>query len=312
MFVNLKGTDWPEHLQLVLMAMRSAVNKATGETPYYLVTGFDMVLPYDLITKPGRIPYNVDDCPMARLRADAPRVFHEVRERMRAAARRSKEYYDRRTAEPKFQLGGLVYLRVPVKSKGIGKKFKDRYTGPWRLEEQLSPSTWRLRKVYGRKTCITHCDRLKHAAGPDDVLADYARDEAARGEVGSDESESGAPLEGAEPGVALPAGGGVDAGEGVAAAASASGSVGGAAPGVAGQEAKGGSLVAAPRRSARIGNQLRPPNVTLDEDMEDSGDEEQEEEEWETDGEDAEQHEPEDVIGAAYHAGPYALRPRPG
>jgi len=269
MYVNAKGTDWPEHLQLVLMAMRSAVNKATGETPYNLVTGFDMVLPYDLITQPGRISYDLDDGPVTRLRRDLPRVFREVRDRMREAARRSKVQYDKGTAAPSFHVGDLVYLRVPVRSKGIGRKFKDRYTGPWRLEERLSPSTWRLRKVYGRKTCVSHCDRLKLARGPDDILSAHARDEAA----------SGSP----------------ELGDGVDADVEAGGAGGDnhrapdgeaeAAPAVN----RRGVGVAEPRRSARLGDQLRRQHAVAVSDGD--SDSASSDTEWHTEEEDGEEDE---------------------
>ena len=178
MYVNGKGTDWPENLQLVVMSMRSAVNKATGETPYYLLTGFDMILPYDLITAPGRVPTNLSENPLGRLQVDAARVFREVRERVRQAAKRSKQYYDRRAKEPDFKVGQLVYLRVPVKGKGLGRKFRPRYSGPWRLVEQLTPVTWTLRKLYGHKSTTVHADRLKLCRGPDDILSAHARDQA--------------------------------------------------------------------------------------------------------------------------------------
>ncbi|KAE8739346.1 hypothetical protein FOCC_FOCC015160 [Frankliniella occidentalis] len=178
MYVNSRGNDWPEFLQLVAMSMRSAVNRSTGETPYFLLTGFDMRLPYDLLTEPVTPRHDLTDNLAGRLQSDARRTFRIVRERMRRAARASRTYYNKRAKVPKFELGNLVYLLEKSHKKGVSRKFRKRYSGPWRLEEKRSPTTWRLKRVYGRKERVVHSDRLKIARGFDDVLSAHAREQA--------------------------------------------------------------------------------------------------------------------------------------
>ncbi|KAK3922370.1 Retrovirus-related Pol polyprotein from transposon 412 [Frankliniella fusca] len=188
MYVNSRGNDWPEFVQLVAMSMRSAVNRATGETPYYLLTGFDMQLPYDLLTRPEPQRYDLADNMAGRLQSDARRVFRIVRERMRRAAKASKAYYDRGAKAPKFKVGDLVYLLEKSHKKGVSRKFRKRYSGPHRLEERKSLTTWRLKDVYGRKERTVHCDRLKIARGYDDILSSHAREQAL-GKVGPEVKE---------------------------------------------------------------------------------------------------------------------------
>jgi len=48
--IREKGHNWPEHLKLMLFAYRSTPHPATGETPFYLMHGFDPVWPADLLT----------------------------------------------------------------------------------------------------------------------------------------------------------------------------------------------------------------------------------------------------------------------
>ncbi|KAE8738016.1 hypothetical protein FOCC_FOCC016513 [Frankliniella occidentalis] len=176
MYVNSRGNDWPEFLQLVAMSMRSAVNRSTGETPYYLLTGFDMQLPYDLLTEPVAVRHDLADNMVGRLQSDARHIFRVVRDRMRRAARASRAYYNKNARHPKFELGNLVYLLEKSHKKGVSRKFRKRYSGPWRLEEKKSPTTWRLKRVYGRKERVVHCDRLKIARGYNDILGAHARE----------------------------------------------------------------------------------------------------------------------------------------
>ncbi|KAK3918350.1 Retrovirus-related Pol polyprotein from transposon 412, partial [Frankliniella fusca] len=185
MYVNSRGNDWPEFVQLVAMSMRRAVNRATGETPYYLLTGFDMQLPYDLLTRPEPQRYDLADNMAGRLQSDARRVFRIVRERMRRAAKASKAYYDRGAKAPKFKVGDLVYLLEKSHKKGVSRKFRKRYSGPHRLEERKTLTTWRLKDVYGRKERTV---KNRTGVGYDDILSAHAREQAL-GRVGPEVKE---------------------------------------------------------------------------------------------------------------------------
>ena len=44
--------DWDDQLSVAMMAYRSSIHETTGETPYMMVHGQEMVLPIDLVVGP--------------------------------------------------------------------------------------------------------------------------------------------------------------------------------------------------------------------------------------------------------------------
>ncbi|KAJ3640377.1 hypothetical protein Zmor_003679 [Zophobas morio] len=53
--------EWDEMIPFVLMAYRSRIHEATRETPFFLLHGRDMELPFHTLTKPTRVKYDLDD-----------------------------------------------------------------------------------------------------------------------------------------------------------------------------------------------------------------------------------------------------------
>ena len=169
-FVNKSASDWEDYLQLAMLAYRSAPNKATNETPFYLQFGRDPVLPFDVIVAPRRVCYNVEDNYKEEMVLRMQEAFAVVRSKLREAAVKSAAYYDKDSTPVRIRVGDKCYLKQEVFPRGLGKKFRIRFTGPYRLTEQLTPVTFRLTSIYGRAKCIAHCNRMKPTSGLEDIL----------------------------------------------------------------------------------------------------------------------------------------------
>jgi len=97
-------------------------------------------------------------------------AFAVVRSKLREAAVKSAAYYDKDSTPVRFRVGDTCYLKQTVFPRGLGKKFRKRFTGPYRITELLTPVTFRLKSIYGRAKCVAHCNRMKPASCLEDIL----------------------------------------------------------------------------------------------------------------------------------------------
>jgi len=153
-----------------MLAYRSAPNKATNETPFHLLFGRDPVLPFDVIVAPRRVCYNEEDKYKEEMVLRMQEAFAVVRSKLREAAVKSGAYYDKDSTPVRFRVGDNCYLKQEVFPRGLGKKFRKRFPGPYRITDQLTPVTFRLKSIYGRAKCVAHCNRMKPASGLEDIL----------------------------------------------------------------------------------------------------------------------------------------------
>lgn len=68
--------------------------------------------------------------------------------------------YDSRRKVTNFKIGDQVMLYWPVPKKGYSLKLLPRWDGPYKIDKQLGPVTYRIAK--DDKTLCAHVQRLKH------------------------------------------------------------------------------------------------------------------------------------------------------
>ena len=78
--------------------------------------------------------------------------------------------YDRRVHGKMYQVGDMVLLHSCVIPRGKSKKLHNPCTGPFRVEEILDESVYKIRNPIGGKPKIIHFDRLKPFPSSTDVL----------------------------------------------------------------------------------------------------------------------------------------------
>ncbi|TNC93563.1 MAG: putative integrase core domain protein, partial [Rhodocyclaceae bacterium] len=131
------GTKWTDALPFALWSMRSAVSRTTGSTPYYLLFGREMRLPFDYLRTDDR---------GERLYAEYVEELIENLEQIRTTAvkhiersqERTRLLFDETALLRTFQTGQSVLIRRKVRpsDEAPGEKFWLRWEGPFTVEFQ--------------------------------------------------------------------------------------------------------------------------------------------------------------------------------
>ncbi len=65
--INPHSITWDTYISHVTCALITQINSATGETPHYILSGEDKILPYSLVESEPRQIYNFDDFKLIRI-----------------------------------------------------------------------------------------------------------------------------------------------------------------------------------------------------------------------------------------------------
>ena len=78
-----------------------------------------------------------------------------------------KDYYDQKTKATVFEVGQRVWVYTPRTRKGLSKKLKHNWLGPYRVVEKLSRVDFKLRTITNKKVAFScHADRMKPFVDP--------------------------------------------------------------------------------------------------------------------------------------------------
>ena len=168
-FVSKSTNDWDRYVNLVLYGLRSSPSKSTGESPYYLLFLRDPILPMEVLTEPRLYHNFAHDDYAAEMRIRMHDAFNIVRKTLKESTERRALQYNKTSIPVKFKVGQKVFVKKEAKPIGLGRKLREKYEGPYRIIEQLSPTTFRIEALYGRKSQITHCNRFKIAKGSEEL-----------------------------------------------------------------------------------------------------------------------------------------------
>jgi len=168
-YVNLRHSDWADHLIHVEAAMNNSVNATTGKTPTEMVYGTPLrlfPLPRDLARPNVDIPAVSDYIQRIQDNIAFARDRHvEAKTKQTTYANKS------RREEPDYKVGDKVYLetknlRLRIKKKGRSAKFYPRYVGPFEISKtETATSNYTLKlppeyrihpKVHARRLKLAH------------------------------------------------------------------------------------------------------------------------------------------------------------
>ncbi|XP_034085417.1 uncharacterized protein LOC117554929 [Gymnodraco acuticeps] len=154
--------DWDEHLPLVLMACRSAVQESSACSPALLMLVRQLRTPAVLAF--GRPPDSLDTPPgpeYARRLQDRLESAHAfAREQQKSAAVRQKRNYDIRTRGQHFRAEELVWVYSPQRTKGRCPKLDSQWVGPCRVLERVGEVVYRVQLPPKGRKVVLHRDRL--------------------------------------------------------------------------------------------------------------------------------------------------------
>uniref|UniRef100_A0A096MCA9 Integrase catalytic domain-containing protein n=1 Tax=Poecilia formosa TaxID=48698 RepID=A0A096MCA9_POEFO len=154
--------DWDEHLPLVLMACRSAVQDSTTCTPSLLMLGRELRTPAELsFGRPPDAPAVPAGPEYARKLQDRLEIAHAfARRQQEQAGVRQKRNYDVRAKGRHFTAGELVWVYNPRRKKGRCPKLDSQWVGPCRVLERMGEVVYRVQMPHNRRRLALHRDRL--------------------------------------------------------------------------------------------------------------------------------------------------------
>ncbi|KHJ41558.1 integrase core domain protein [Trichuris suis] len=167
-YVNSKHANWDDFVPYAMFAINTMDQSSTKLSPFELVYGRLAVLPTDSCfpwPEQAVETYDAFKRRVQNLRALA-------RSRCMEAQKKQKILYDRgRKGNVSFRSGDLVLVRRVVRRVGRSAKLLPRFVGPFRVDQKVSPLTYRLSNlVHGRrdkrrKAFTAHIAQLKKYQG---------------------------------------------------------------------------------------------------------------------------------------------------
>ncbi len=131
-------SEWEHHLKQVEFFINNSVNQSTGQTPYFLMHGFEANFPNDILWPTSnryKMPRFKCATEYAQWLLQSTRRIHRLaRATLGKTSHRMKQQYDAKLF-PEFKLGEYCYRYVPPGNKGVAS-----WRGPGRIIRKLSDS----------------------------------------------------------------------------------------------------------------------------------------------------------------------------
>ena len=167
--------NWLATIPTILWSIRTAVSSSRGASPYELMFGRRPSTSLDLLYGQHLRPANYSSSAeflRARTRRDEVAEAFTKLNLARQLVRQRKYYVAKKKS---FTKGELVYLFTPVPLHDVSAKFASFWSGPWRVDSEVSPTTYRIKPVPGQfagsyKWLVVQIDRLKPFEPSDPVV----------------------------------------------------------------------------------------------------------------------------------------------
>ena len=161
-YIESNQRNWDEVLPLLLMAYRSSKQESTKMTPSMMMLGREIDLPVDLIyPAPPSEPKSSSEEYVLDLQNKMKKVHDIARASLLEAGQKQKRLYDRRVNKYIYKKGDAVWLRVYIRPKGLSKKLKLHWEGPFKIIDKISDLTLKVQKTPKSRCKIVHFNRLK-------------------------------------------------------------------------------------------------------------------------------------------------------
>ncbi|KAJ7090145.1 hypothetical protein C8R44DRAFT_648406 [Mycena epipterygia] len=151
---------WPLKLAAAVFADRVTVRRATGQSPYYILHGFDPILPFDLtectfLVEGWKTHMSASELLALRTRQieKRPADIQEAAQRLRTSRFRSKAEFERRYQSrfyrEEYHPDELVLVRNSRIANDLGGKHKPKWLGPYAIVRRTRGGSYVLRELSG-------------------------------------------------------------------------------------------------------------------------------------------------------------------
>ena len=157
--------DWDFLMDDVQIGINCTVNSSTGETPHFILFGYEKRLPSHLLCMSPKVKpiYNYDDYISVRTSMSV-KTISRVRDTLLKSANQRKANYDVKATRPNLKVGQKVYVLNHVK-QGPLFKVSPKFVGPFRVIELLSKGKCKLRSLSDLSVKVSHWNHLKIVKG---------------------------------------------------------------------------------------------------------------------------------------------------
>ena len=131
--VNSSHTNWDDNLDLAMLAIRTGVHSSTNETPFFITTGRDARLPYDVLAMEHPVNYNDTPSYCENLVSNLSNVYKQVKRNLEDVAEKQVQLRSKVSKDKNIKINDLVMLFTPIVKPNLSKKFMKCNTGPYRV-----------------------------------------------------------------------------------------------------------------------------------------------------------------------------------
>ena len=149
-------TEWSTLIPAICWSYRASTTTSHGFSPFEVLFGKPMRTPIDTaILNDVRTSPSVD----AYLQQMIPKIelTREIaKQNIQDCNKSTQFYYDRQTAYPGYAIGQRVLIFDPTNKKGICKKLKKRWLGPYFITDKSDNHTYKLRRCNDGQELRSH------------------------------------------------------------------------------------------------------------------------------------------------------------
>ena len=159
--VSPSTVDWDTVIDSVQMTLNNTVNETTGETPHFLLYGYQKRMPATLLddARPLQRFYNYNDYSVWRHRLTCD-TSHKTRQAIKKAEAVNKTYYDRSAVKPSATVGRQVFVQLHV-PEGPNFKVSPKFAGPFRINKVLPHNKYEILHETSLEKKVVHWNHLK-------------------------------------------------------------------------------------------------------------------------------------------------------
>ena len=159
--ISPRTVDWDIVISDVQLTLNNTVNRSTGETPHFLLYGYQKRLPLILLddARPPKTLLNYEDYASWRHKL-AFDTMRQARSAIEHAEVNSKEYYNKKAVAPTARVGAQIYVQRQV-PMGPNYKVSPKYEGPFWISKILPQNKFEITGEGNLEKRISHWNHMK-------------------------------------------------------------------------------------------------------------------------------------------------------